>query len=316
MNKIFQRDSQGFLNLNNLTKSEHFVNGRKEKIWLKDESDNEYLFKYGASNYEIWAEMIAEDIGKQCGIEMAHYEPARYKHNIGVVTPNFVENNMLLISAERLRKNQIKIMTEGNKPIDLLKGINLDVIMFTLIFNSNLSADTYNDILYELQKRWCFWQLIMESDKNLTNISFISNGCNYKLSPDYDNSTMARLNENITNFLNIIKSDMDIYKLIDDVEQSLALDIKNDNKFYSSFTKFCEMYPENAQTIMQQFKNIDLDIVFKTREANLSNNTTGTKVEIPWEVKYWLTKVINIRYHDMQAILKSVLAKNSNKNKI
>ena len=315
MMKGFKRDGNGLIDLNFLEESEHILIGRKEKIWLKDEKDQEYLFKYGASNYEIWAEILAEDIGKQCGIEMAHYEPAKYKNYIGVVTPNFVERNMYITSAERFRKNQLKIMDESNiKTGNHLKGTNLDVVMTSFMFNTNLTNEEYNEILFELQKRWCFWQLIMEGDKNLTNISFIHNGWKYKLSPDYDNSTMVRLNENVAEFLKNIRTKDQIVKMTDEIEQSLALDIENDNTFYTSFTRFCELYPENAEKIMKDFENLDLDMVFETREALLSENESKTLIEIPWEIKYWLKKAIPLRQEDMKTILnKQLQQKNSKK---
>jgi len=45
-----------------------------------------------------------------------------------------------------------------------------------------------------------FSMLIMESDKNETNIAFIKGANGIKLVFDYDNSSIARLNEDINNF--------------------------------------------------------------------------------------------------------------------
>ena len=52
---------------------------------FKDIKDGKiYIYKYGAINNEIYAELIAEQLGLQIGINMAHYELASYKDTIGV----------------------------------------------------------------------------------------------------------------------------------------------------------------------------------------------------------------------------------------
>ncbi|MBR4619189.1 MAG: hypothetical protein IKO49_07785 [Bacilli bacterium] len=52
------------------------------------------IFKYGAINYEIYAELIAEEIGCQMGIDMAHYNVAKYDGIIGVLT-QMIKMNLL-----------------------------------------------------------------------------------------------------------------------------------------------------------------------------------------------------------------------------
>ena len=57
--------------------------GRKPKTWLLFENE-EYLFKTNSSNYEIWSELLASELGKQCKIEMAEYDIGIYKGKYGV----------------------------------------------------------------------------------------------------------------------------------------------------------------------------------------------------------------------------------------
>lgn len=55
--------------------------GRKsKKTFVK--KDKEYIFKYDLTNFEVYAELIAEQIGKQMGIDMAHYLLAEYNGTV------------------------------------------------------------------------------------------------------------------------------------------------------------------------------------------------------------------------------------------
>jgi len=78
------------------------------------------IFKYGAINYEIYAELIAEEIGCQMGIDMAHYNVAKYDGIIGVLTPNFLnDKDELIISSYSLNDSVQKICDENSINLDL-----------------------------------------------------------------------------------------------------------------------------------------------------------------------------------------------------
>ena len=74
------RNQHGFIILDEAIEIENnLVNkGRKPKTWLLFENE-EYLFKTNSSNYEIWSELLASELGKQCKIEMAEYDIGIYK---------------------------------------------------------------------------------------------------------------------------------------------------------------------------------------------------------------------------------------------
>ena len=71
------------------------LRGRKPKFKLQKDN-KQYIYKYGSVNDEIWAELIAEQLGLQAGITMAHYRLAKWKDTIGVITDYFVGKEDLL----------------------------------------------------------------------------------------------------------------------------------------------------------------------------------------------------------------------------
>ena len=79
------------------------LRGKKPKFKVKKDGKT-YIYKYGAINYEIWAELIAEQLGIQAGINMAHYRLASYNNTFGVLTDYFLEPGELIISCDNLKK--------------------------------------------------------------------------------------------------------------------------------------------------------------------------------------------------------------------
>lgn len=266
--------------------------GRKQKIWFEHEG-KQYLFKYGASNYEIYAELIAEQIGLQCGIDMAHYNVATYNGEIGVLTPSFLSDNELIISVDKLKKAVGYIFFENTIVEDLRKNTVENILKAVYTYFPDMSKDLFDELI----KRWIFYGLIMESDKNETNIAFLRGLHNLRLAPDYDNSTMARLNENIDLFINNIKSENDIYNLTDNIKMSLKLKDSQTDNFIIEFDNFVSKNLDIAKKLMANFSNINIDEAIENCERE--NN-----IEIPWNVKYWVRKVITLRLRDMSAILK------------
>ena len=70
-----KRDNEGRIILDDLKIVNNYVEGRKPKIWLSD-GKNLYLFKTHAINYENYAELIASELAKQCGLNTASYDLA------------------------------------------------------------------------------------------------------------------------------------------------------------------------------------------------------------------------------------------------
>ena len=88
------------------------LRGRKPKFKVVKDGQV-YIFKYGAINNEIYAELIAEQLGLQVGINMAHYELASYGNTIGLLTPSFLKPGQLIISSDYLKENMQRIYGEN-----------------------------------------------------------------------------------------------------------------------------------------------------------------------------------------------------------
>ena len=152
-------------------------------------------------------------------------------------------------------------------------------------------------------RRWVFYGLIMESYKNSTNISFIKSVNEpLRLSPDYDNSTMARMNEDINGFLESMRFGRAIYNYTDAVKCSLKITDDDVDEFLPNFGTFVSKYPNIADSIMNSVKNVDVSSAIEYVEFQ-------NDIEVPWNVKYWLEKAIDSRKNDMINIYNDIRKK-------
>lgn len=269
------------------------LRGRKPKFKVK--KDNKiYIYKFGAINYEIWAELIAEQLGIQAGIKMAHYRIASYKNTIGVLTDYFLEPGELIISCDNLKKSAQEILNENNISINL-KGNSLENIMqAAYTYDNTINSQ---EITFELTKRWAFYGLIMESDKNETNIGFIKNSkTGLRLTPDYDNSSMASLNNNINQNIDALRAGYSIYQFTDNIKSNLNRAETDTGNFLKDFKSYAEKHPEQCQKIMEDFELIN-------PEEAMDKVEQRNEVTIPWEVRFWVNETIENRRKDMKAIL-------------
>ena len=276
------------------------LRGRKPKFKL--EKDNKkYIYKYGSVNNEIWAELIAEQLGLQAGIEMAHYRLAKYKGTIGVITDYFLKPTELIISSDKLKEATQVILAENNINTNLQENTILNIVQAATIYDHSVNTE---ELTTELMKRWAFYGIIMESDKNATNIGFIKGESHISLTPDYDNSSMAGLNKNIKNNIDSLKKGQSIYAYTDGIKNNLQMTDKDSGYFIEDFKKFVEKYPTIAKKCMESFDNISV-------EEAMENVETINDVEIPWDIKYWVSKTVTSRLTDM----KNIYAKNNGTSK-
>ena len=270
--------------------------GRKPKFGLiKD--NKKYIFKYGVVNYEIYAELIAEQLGLQAGIEMAHYEYANYNGILGVITDNFIKDDDLLLSSDTLKQYVIEIYKENNIQCDLKDESIENLYKSILIYDSKIDEE---NLIFELMKRWVFYGLILESDKNETNLAFLKNSNGIKLSPDFDNSSMCQLNKNIKSFVDGLRRGVDIFNYTDSVNNQFHLKSSTkDMNFLQEFEVFADDYPAICNRILMSFNKIDVDLA-------LTNVEAINDITIPYEVSFWVRKVIGTRLEDLNRIYTNV----------
>lgn len=224
---------------------------------------------------------------------MAHYRIASYNNTIGVLTDYFLEPGELIISCDNLKKSSQEILNENNIPINLKMNSIENIMKAIYTYDNNIDCQ---QLSFELTKRWAFYGLIMESDKNETNIGFIkSPKTGLRLTPDYDNSSMASLNNNIRSNIEAIRSGYSIYYFTDNIKSNLNRSEKDTGNFLEDFKAFAEKHPKQCEEIMACFELIDPEEAMnKVEEINA--------VTIPWEVRLWVNETIKNRKKDMKEI--------------
>ena len=265
-----KRDENGCLILDELKVVNNFLEGRKPKLWLTD-GENLFLFKMGATNYENYAELIASEIAKQCGIETALYDLAIYKGVIGVVTPNFLKQNDVIISGEEVLNDGAKIARRNN--------INVKI------------ENTLDSIVTSLNLRYAF----------TNNRSIISNNLGIKLAPIYDCSTMAFLNNDISSYITRIHSYSTLLNLLDSLKLSLhyRLDLK-DSTILEEFAALCQENIEYVEKIMKKIMEVDVQKAIVSIEKRHNIGKQGIEeFKIPSIVSFWVEKLIELRKKDM-----------------
>ena len=290
---------------NSYKKLDDKLRGRKPKVKLEKDGIK-YIFKWGAINYEIWSELISEQIGKQLGIDMAHYELATCCGTYGVLTPSFLKDDEIIISSDNLKASASLILGENGLVNNSLQENTFANLIKSIQLFKSQNKD-FMDIDDKIINRCFFYMLIMESDKNATNISFIKGKDGIRLAPDYDNASMVRLNENINDFIEDMKKcGRDVRDYTDNIKGSFYLADGCEGVFINDFTIFCNQFPKYTKRNLELFSELDLDKAFDEVERI-------NEVEIPWEVKFWVRKVINTRIDDMNSIYKELHSKNATK---
>lgn len=267
------------------------LRGRKPKFKVVKDGQV-YIYKYGAINNEIYAELISEQLGLQVGINMAHYELASYGDTVGLLTPSFLKPGQLIISSDYLKENMQRIYAENNIELNISEHTIENLVNAACTFDTRIKE---NVLTFDLLLRWAFYGLIMESDKNETNIGFIKGVDGFSLTPDYDNSSMAALNKNVSNILESLRHGYSIYSLTDSIKSSFKISESDTGYFLQDFENFVKKYPAECAYCIACLSRIDVDAAFDRVEQ-----ING--IEIPWEIKYWVSKLINTRLQDMQSI--------------
>lgn len=278
------------------------LRGRKPKFKLS-KNGKYYIYKFGSINNEILAELIAEQLGIQVGIKMAHYKYAACQDTKGVLTDYFLEPQELIISSDNLRENAQKIIDENNLNQDLRENTITNIVTAATIYDDRVIPE---ELTRELMLRWCFYGLIMESDKNATNIAFVKGPNPLSLTPDYDNSSMAGLNRNIANFIDALRYGQSIYGYIDGFKTALKITTADTGNFPYDFSEFVKNQPELSEYCIKKVNQINLEEAFETVES-----ING--IEIPWNVKFWITKAVTARLQDMNHIYNSNTQDKANK---
>lgn len=295
-----ERNSDGYIILDNAEILDKGLSekGRKPKVWLKI-NNQEYLFKTGNTDNESWAEIIASELGKQCGLNMASNDLAVYNGSKGILSQNFLNSDDKIFSGEILLSYGTQIMDDND--LKHTKINSVENIMKILLTVMNVTEEEEKLLMEDLIKIWAFDGLTLESDRNPTNWAIIKNSKGLSISPIYDCSTIGRLNENIDSFITNSRYN-GIECLINNVKFQLTLsDNDNDDDFLSSFETFCNDCCIIPERIIDSFNKINVDEAIKNIESRISEGKNEQN-EIPWQIGLWLSKIIKVRLSSMNMI--------------
>ncbi len=301
-----EKDKFGRIILDDYIPLKNYIMGRKQKIWLQ-KNGQKYLFKTGATNYEIYAELIAEKLALQCGFKTALYRYAIYNGQVGVVTPSFLKKGDIMLSMEKYINNAKEIAKQNNINLDFNEN-SIEVILNACALQ-DMNADL-STLMYDLMTIFCFDLTILEADRNQTNLSIIRDIYgNVRLAPIYDCSTMARMNTDIESLTRNLHSDNQIYNITDNIQYNLKLIDSSSANFMIEFTKFCDMFPDYAKNIMECIAKIDVDLAINQVEQEINNGLIDNPFSIPYAVKFWLRKAIMCRKNDLLSIYNRTVKK-------
>lgn len=296
-----KRNEIGILVLDSFNKVIKKEVGRKQKNWLEN-NGKEYLFKTGASNYEIFAEVISAELAHQCNLSTADYDIAIYNGHIGVVTPSFLKPGDIILSGEDLFK-YAKLFSPESKFYN-----SIDSIVDMLKLCTSRDYDIEN-IKKELTKIWLFDGLICESDRNFSNWSIIINGNNIKVAPIYDCSTMCRMNNDINSLIRNVRDENDIISMVSSIKFQLKRKQEDrDDDFLDAFHSFCKEEPVIAKQFIDSLDMIDVNKAIENIEKRM-NEKNDNLFQIPWEINFWINKIIKIRIEILRSIYKYSLEK-------
>ena len=175
-----------------LTCDDYEPTGARKKFWLNNFS---YMYKEIFQNsYEDYAELIAEEIAKVFGIEMANYDLASHEGKNGVITKNFVDDEKeefitgTSIIQHVYHSYILPIKDACEKYNELMEGINV----------KNLLLEDKKNILKEISKIFNKCNINQEYYRKITDID------SYENFSDKDANNLLELYENIFSELNIM----------------------------------------------------------------------------------------------------------------
>lgn len=302
------RDDKGRIILNDYKRVNDYIAGRKKKIWLSKDG-KKYLFKTGGSNYEIYAELIACELAKQCGFSTAFYDLAILDGESGVLTPSFLKPGNIIIGGDQYFSNVRNVAVQNNMCFDFRKN-SIDNILSAVAINESGYDDIAEIILFRLLQLWSFDLAIMESDRNSTNWSLIRNVNGFlTLAPIYDCSTMCMLNNDVYSLQSNLRSEFQIYNIIDSIQYSLKLRNDGVDNMYDDFSFLCYSFPNEMYDIIECLCKMDVYKAIDNINSRISSEMNSGSFEIPYFIGTWVNKLIKFRLETLKSIFENTKKK-------
>lgn len=180
MNKF--KDEEGFINLNDI----NLKNIKSHNLYknISFEYNNKiYYYKRCKKFFELYNEIIAEEIAKDFDLNYVHYDLAIFNDDYGVISENFIKDNYKYYTLEDIIKtyynddidkhnNLIDIKKifnlKGNENYNILFKEYLNIFIFDIIIG-NMDRHLNNLIIEEINNNKHF--LIFDNEEMLNNDS-------------------------------------------------------------------------------------------------------------------------------------------------
>ncbi len=262
------------------------IEGRKPKQWIVFE-DNKILFKETTPNsYEGYALLYFAEFLNQCGLEHAEYDLAILNNTMGVITPNFVKNNESLMSGESLFNLAKTIYYANGINSNLSNSVeNIKEVLQLL----NFEPSSIEKIVSQLIKLIIIDGLLLETDRNNTNYSFIIENNNIRLAPIYDGSNICGFNRStndIDSKIKNIKNFGTLHSIISNSKRSLFLDnITKEQIFIEEVRTIAKQYPQIIEEFLPKICNLNIDKATENIEKKIKN-------EVPHQAIIWINKIL------------------------
>ena len=292
------RNGGGYIVLDNIPNPKIVLEkrGTRPKKWFVFEN-GKVLFKEAlASSYIDYAQLFFEEFAKQSGLEVAHYDLAIYQGKKGVVSPDFLKENERLISFELFLKMGAMVAKETNANIKFNNTIE-DIIKALSI--QGFEDETLEKVLALLIQICLLDGLILETDRNSTNLSLLVKKNKVEMSPFYDGSNSFGLNRSVSDIQSKVKNIRDvgtIHSIIMSAKRGLPLNnLTSDMTYMEEVEKLLALFPEITSAFIPVLLNINFDEALKNIEEKIG-------AEVPFECSIWVDKILKYNKENLKYV--------------
>ena len=231
-----------FKNLEDLYK-QNFIelegNGVDALFWIKYKGEK-YLFKpTKLYEYNVWGELLSEEIAKEMGLKSAEYRIATLGNMKGVITKSVLKKDETLIMGTQLFQEYLRKTYDTNlkhRIDELFKGKflnhyekmklvgkllnNYTDVMNIINSRDYLDNEIKENISIDFKKKLFFDIMTMQGDKHSNNWGIVKGKNYYRPVELYDSATSFGLNFPYMNhIINDFKGEVLNYRFHNDIER-------------------------------------------------------------------------------------------------
>ena len=328
MNKFFEspysiedlekfRDKDGFIDLTkigiefsddtreergNPNRIKNWVSFKGKKALIKGEEILDQEQTYG-----IYGELIVEELAKKLEIKTAHYDLVKFLDEngnsvFGVLSESFIDDQK-----EKL-VNLEELIAENLDDGEYADGTSYEFTVKEL--RKRLELEEYEEINIEkviddYKKRMLFTLMIVDLDKHIENIIFITRVCNGKkeieLSPNFDSESAFMLDNYVSTIDMLLENNQELFERVRFANPLICVFENIENRDYKAFwidtlrylIKEDKMYDYYHELVN---KNINFDEI-------LSNVEKRIKAPLPEKVKLLSKYVYQARNQDIKNVI-------------